>query len=51
MGRKASMAETAIIPASNVEGNVTSCKIERQTLKVEKNSAFSLQQKTTYLDQ
>lgn len=43
------MAEpTILVPTSEVTGDVTICKIERQLLKVERQSAFSLIEKNTY---
>jgi hypothetical protein len=37
-----------LIPSSNVEGNITSCKIEQQTLKKDKHYVYSLTEQTTY---
>lgn len=41
--------QTTIIPASEVEGNITSCKIENQVKEVKKDSTFSIQKTTTYM--
>jgi len=43
------MSDKILIGGENVEGNVTSCKIENQLKSVEKNSAFSIQQKKEYM--
>jgi hypothetical protein len=38
-----------IIPVgNNVEGNITSCKIEEQKIQTNRNSVFSITQKDTY---
>jgi len=43
------MANQTIIPVGNqVEGDITSCKIENQVISVQKLSAFSIQKRTTY---
>jgi hypothetical protein len=43
------METQTIIPVGNqVEGNITSCKIENQLIKIDKESIFSLSQLKTY---
>jgi hypothetical protein len=42
------MNTTAIIPASNVDGNITSCKIETAQIKIDRHFAFSPTQTVTY---
>jgi hypothetical protein len=42
------MSETMIVPTNNVEGNITSCKIETSPIKVDRHSVWSLTEKTTY---
>ena len=41
--------QTTLIPASNVEGNITSCKVENQVKTIKKDSVFSIQRTTTYM--
>lgn len=41
--------QQTLIPASDVQGNITSCKIENQLKSIQKNSALSLQQTSTYM--
>ena len=38
-----------IVPTSNVEGNITNCKIENQVLRVDRKNVLSLTEKTTYI--
>lgn len=43
------METKPIIPVGgNVEGNITSCKIENEQISVQKNHPFSLFERTTY---
>jgi hypothetical protein len=42
------MAENVLIPSANVEGNITSCKIENQLIKTDRASVFSVQEIETY---
>lgn len=42
------MDNTKVVVGGNVSGDITSCKIENQVIKVQIKSAFSLQQRTTY---
>lgn len=34
--------ETIVIPTGNVNGNITSCKIENQLIRIDRGSAVSL---------
>lgn len=43
------MSNNVIVGSENIEGNITSCKIENQLKLVKKNSAFSIQQTSTYM--
>lgn len=42
------MKDTSVVVGGNVQGDITSCKIETSAIYVDKASLFSLQQKTTY---
>lgn len=44
------MAEpVTVIPASEVEGNITSCKVENQVKSIQKESAWSFRQTSNYM--
>ena len=38
-----------IVPTSNVEGNITNCKIENQLLSIDRKSAFSVTETRNYI--
>lgn len=42
------MSTTTIIPTNNVEGNITSCKIETAEISVDRKSLTSFSEFTTY---
>lgn len=42
------MSSTALVPTSEVEGNITSCGIDTKPISVERHGAFSLTENTTY---
>lgn len=39
---------TVIVPSSNVQGNITSCKIDTEQIDTHVNSLFSLKEMDTY---
>jgi len=41
--------QTIIVPGSKIEGDITSCKIEQVLKSIDKKSAFSLRQTSTYM--
>jgi hypothetical protein len=40
--------QTVIVPGTNVEGNITSCKIENQLISTQRSSALSVTETNTY---
>ena len=42
-------ANNMIIPTNNIEGNITSCRIEQALKSIDKKSVFSLTQTNTYM--
>lgn len=43
------MSQPIVVPTTNVDGNITSCKIETQQIKVDRSSAFSLRETRTFV--
>jgi hypothetical protein len=43
------MSQTILVPANQIEGNITTCKIENQIKSVERKSAFSLTETKNYM--
>lgn len=43
------MADNIIIPSSEVKGDITSCKIDKQIVSIERKSVFSISQKVNYI--
>lgn len=42
------MENNVVIPTNNLEGNITSCKIENTLIKSERDSIFSFKEMNTY---
>lgn len=42
------MDKTNVVVGGNVQGDITSCKIENQLIKTEKASVWSIKEKNTY---
>jgi len=42
-------AAVAVVPGSNVQGNITTCQINQQLLSIQRQSTFSITELDTYI--